>query len=107
MRLYEILDTLFSDLDQLEDEAKSENIFFKISYEDDTIYLDNITRKNDKKGSAKKFMKKLTNIADKHNQNIKLYAYSNDEKLQQYYKNFGFIIDPDGEDEAKMIRYPN
>ena len=107
MRLYEILDTLFSDLDQLEDEAESENIFFKISHEDDTIYLDNISRKNDKKGSAKKFMKKLTNIADEHNQNIKLYAYSNDEKLQQYYKNFGFIIDPDGEDEAEMIRYPN
>ena len=106
MRLIEIIDKLFAELDNLEDEANSANIVLKISHEDDTLYLDHIGRKNDQKGSAKPIMKKLTNIADKYKQNIKLYTASYEPKLIQYYEQFGFVPDPEEYDEAYLVRHP-
>jgi len=106
MRLFEITDRLYPELDKLENEAKSENISIRISHEKKTLYLDHIVRKNDKKGSAKPYMKRLINIADKYKLKIKLYAKGNPEKLINYYKQYGFTVDKNENDEAAMIRLP-
>jgi hypothetical protein len=97
---------LGNELDALIAKAAEQGVTLRAHAYPDVIDLDFIARKSGQPGSGAAVMTELCQLADRHGVQITLYVASYDPKLEAYYEDFGFVTDPDGEDEAEMIRIP-
>jgi hypothetical protein len=96
-----------SQLDQIEAEAIKAGVKLRLGLVGKRgIDLLFIQRESGAPGSGATVMTNLCQFADKHRASISVYAYEANPSLMDYYRRFGFEIDPRGGDEAQMIRQP-
>lgn len=71
------------------------------------IILSLISRQSgSRKGNGAHIMESLTQYADQIDKDIEIYVLFGEPKLIAYYERFGFVPDPDEDDQAFMIRTP-
>jgi hypothetical protein len=71
-----------------------------------SIDLQFIQRNSGEKGTGAWIMTELCGLADQHGVPITTYVMDFSPVLVEFYERFGFVIDPDGNDEAEMVRPP-
>lgn len=85
-----------------------DNVMIQLSPTSDDIHIQDIRALEQGKGTGTKALKKITDLADKHNVVLGLfpvgYASTSDASLRSWYKRAGF--EPSPNDYEYMVRYP-